>query len=126
MANESPKCPKCGFVMVEDFEYRRVNEHADIAIPLQNQQHVAGLAAGASRALCEDPLHVPGLASREDTLHGSPRIHITILRQSLGSDSHLVHACTAAIGGMIQSHGCAQSVEWSWQAQPSPMHFMRA
>ncbi len=33
MANESPKCPKCGFVMVEDFEYRRVNEHADIAIP---------------------------------------------------------------------------------------------
>jgi len=27
------KCPKCGFVMVEEFEYRKVNDLAELAIP---------------------------------------------------------------------------------------------
>jgi len=28
-----PKCPKCGFVMCQQFDDKKVNEHASVAIP---------------------------------------------------------------------------------------------
>ena len=31
--NESPRCPKCGFVMCELFDEQRINEAASYAIP---------------------------------------------------------------------------------------------
>ena len=30
---QPPKCPKCGFVMCEQFDDKPINEHASYAIP---------------------------------------------------------------------------------------------
>jgi hypothetical protein len=30
---DDKRCPKCGYVMIEKFAYRRVNEDTEIAVP---------------------------------------------------------------------------------------------
>lgn len=32
-AQASPRCPKCGFVMCEQFDTQRINERAELATP---------------------------------------------------------------------------------------------
>ncbi len=53
----SPKCLKCGYVMCQLFDYKKVNDHADIAIP--NGQFICygcrvrkAMAEAESKCLC--------------------------------------------------------------------------
>jgi hypothetical protein len=32
-SSKSPRCPKCGFVMCEQFDTQRINERAELATP---------------------------------------------------------------------------------------------